>query len=89
MVQWYGRASYLHRVSHAMGTAGQEITLSLDSAALACLQFTFRTLENEPVRTRMAHVAIPKNESSVGFDHPKGMFTLAWLRHIELGMLAG
>ena len=38
-------------------------------AALACFEAAAAALENEPVRTRVAEIAVPEDERGVGFDH--------------------
>lgn len=56
----------------------------LCGARTACLELALRTLEDEPMWTRMAHVAVPEDESGVGLDHLEGVLALARLRHLGM-----
>lgn len=54
----------------------------LCGARAASLQLAFRALEDEPVWTRMAHVAVPEDEGGVGLDHLEVVLALSRLRHL-------
>jgi hypothetical protein len=56
-------------------------------ACFAGLQFALGTFVDPPVRSGVAHVAIPEDEGGVGLDHLEGVFALAGLGHCVVLML--
>lgn len=56
----------------------------LCSARAASLELAFRTLKNEPMWSRVAHVAVPKYQCCVGLDHLKSVLALSRLRHLQV-----
>ena len=56
--------------------------LRLRSTWTTRLQFALGALEDEPMRARVAHVAVPEDEGGVGLDHFEAVLALARLRHL-------
>ena len=63
--------------------------MRLCGARPASLELALCALKNEPVRARVAHVAVPKNEGRVGLDHLERVFALSWLCHLQFGQRFG
>lgn len=55
--------------------------LGFGRARPASLELAFGAFKDEPVRARMAHVAVPEDEGGVGLDHLEGMLAFAWFAH--------
>ena len=47
----------------------------------ACLQLALRTLVDEPVRSRVANIAVPQDEGGITLDHLEAVIALARLCH--------
>ena len=50
-------------------------------AGSAGLELAVLALENEPVRSGVAHVAHPLDEATLGFDDFEGVDTARWYSH--------
>ncbi len=48
------------------------------------MDFAVSTLENPPVGTGMAEIAMPLDQRAVGLDHPENMCTVAGECHVCL-----
>jgi len=68
-------------VSYGVSTGEVNGMAYLLRAWLAGLELAFRALVDEPVRSRVAHVAIPEDQGGVGLDDFEAVFALSGLRH--------
>lgn len=50
-------------------------------AWLARLQLAFRTFVDEPMRSRVAHIAVPENQRGIRFDDFEAVLALSGLGH--------
>ena len=77
-----GRRRGLRR---GVGDSGRDaltyLGLGLGRAGPARLELAVRTLVDEVMRARMAHVAVPLDEGGVGLDEFEGMRARVWLGH--------
>jgi hypothetical protein len=63
-------------------SGGTAVTyLLLGCAGPAGLEFAVRALEDEIVRARMALLAVPEDESGIGFEHLELVGAAVWLGH--------
>lgn len=55
----------------------------LCGASPASLELALGALVDEPMWSQVAHVAVPENESRVGFDHLEGVLALSGFGHLS------
>lgn len=63
------------------GRIDVSLTLGFGRARTAGLDFAFGTFIDVPVGAGVTHVAVPEDESGVGFDDLEGVLALARFRH--------